>query len=48
MGFKLMEAAQERWRKINAPNHAQAVRNGVIFVNGKHQDNTRPGDTVAA
>lgn len=48
MGFKLMEAAQDRWRKINAPHHAQAVRHGTQFVNGKQQNNTHPGDTVAA
>ena len=48
MGFKLMEAAQDRWRKINSPHHAQAVRNGTRYVNGKPRDNTRPGDTVAA
>ena len=48
IGFKLMEAAQDRRRKISAPHHAQAVRNGTRFVNGKQQDNTRPGDTVAA
>ena len=48
MGFKLMEAAQDRWRKINAPQHAQAVRNGTRFVNGKLSEATTNKETVAA
>ena len=48
MGFKLMEAAQDRWRKINTPQHAQTVRNGTRFVNGKLSDATTNKETVAA
>ena len=48
MGFKLMEAAQDRWRKINAPQHAQTVRNGTQFINGKQSEATTNKETVAA
>lgn len=34
MAFKLLESAQGRWRKINAPHMAKKVREGVIFKDG--------------
>ncbi len=35
MAFKLMEAAQARWRAVNAPHLVALVRAGATFVNGK-------------
>jgi putative transposase len=35
MAYKLLDAAQARWRKCNAPHLLPAVANGVKFVNGK-------------
>lgn len=35
MIFKLLEAAQARWRKVNAPHLVALVRAGAKFVNGK-------------
>ncbi len=35
MAFKLLEAAQARWRAVNAPHLVALVRAGALFVNGK-------------
>jgi transposase-like protein len=35
MAFKLIEAAQARWRAVNAPNLVALVRNGATFKKGK-------------
>jgi hypothetical protein len=41
MAFKLIEAAQDRWRAVNAPHLAALVRAGATFINGKLVE--RPG-----
>ncbi len=43
MAFKLIEAAQERWRAVNAPHLVALVRAGALFVNGKLVE--RPDET---
>ena len=35
MAFKLIMAAQDRWRAVNAPHLVALVRAGAVFVNGK-------------
>ena len=35
MAFKLIEAAQARWRMVNAPHLVALVRAGATFVNGQ-------------
>jgi putative transposase len=35
MAFKLIEAAQTRWRAVNAPHLVALVRAGAQFKNGK-------------
>ncbi len=35
MAYKLIEAAQARWRAVNAPHLVALVRAGATFVNGK-------------
>ncbi|WP_433662310.1 IS256 family transposase [Nocardia sp. CA-128927] len=35
MAYKLIEAAQGRWRKVNAPELVALVRNGALFHKGK-------------
>jgi hypothetical protein len=35
MAFKLIEAAQGRWRRFNAPHQVALVAAGANFVNGK-------------
>ena len=35
MVFKVIEAAQARWRVVNAPHLVALLRAGGVFVNGK-------------
>jgi hypothetical protein len=35
MAFKLIEAAQDRWRALNAPHLVALVRAGAAFEAGK-------------
>ena len=35
MAFKLLLAAEQRWRKVNAPHLVSLVKAGVEFPNGK-------------
>jgi transposase-like protein len=42
MAFKLIQAAQDRWRAINGPHLVALVRAGARFVNGKLVE--RPDD----
>jgi transposase-like protein len=46
MAFKLIEAAQDRWRVVNAPHQVALVRAGATFVNGHLVE--RPTDVTAA
>ena len=43
MAFKLIEAAQDRWRAVNGPHLVGLVRAGATFVNGKLVE--RPDET---
>jgi transposase-like protein len=45
MAFKLIEAAQDRWRAVNAPHLVALVRAGATFVSGKLVE--RAGDVAA-
>ena len=38
MGFKLMEAAQARWRRLNGHELVALVRAGATFIDGKLQE----------
>ena len=40
MAFKLIEAAQTRWRAVNAPQLVALVRNGATFKHGKLVERT--------
>ena len=42
MAFKLIEAAQDRWRAVNGPHLVALVRAGTTFINGKLVE--RPDD----
>jgi hypothetical protein len=42
MAFKLIEAAQARWRAVNAPHLVALVRAGATFKGGKLVE--RPDD----
>jgi hypothetical protein len=45
IAYKLIEAAQSRWRAVNAPHLVALVRAGAKFENGKLVE--RPGEPVA-
>ena len=38
MAFKLLEAAQDNWRRINAPHLVPLVRAGACFIDGQLQE----------
>ncbi|MCZ7627648.1 MAG: IS256 family transposase [Microthrixaceae bacterium] len=40
MAYKLLDAAQDRWRKINAPHLVPLVRAGATFIDGQQQERT--------
>ncbi len=40
MAYKLLDAAQDRWRRINAPHLVPLVRAGATFIDGKLQERT--------
>jgi hypothetical protein len=40
MAFKLIEAAQTRWRAVNAPHLVALVRAGATFKRGKLVERT--------
>jgi hypothetical protein len=42
MAFKLIEAAQDRWRAVKAPHLVALVRAGATFINGELVE--RPGE----
>jgi putative transposase len=45
MAFKRVEAAQDRWRAVNAPHLVALVRAGAVFLNGQLVE--RPGAAAA-
>jgi transposase-like protein len=47
MAFKLIMAAQHRWRAVNAPHLVALVRAGVTFVNGKLVERSDDQQTAA-
>jgi hypothetical protein len=52
MAYKLIEAAQARWRAVNAPHLVALVRAGAVFHKGKVLERPldispdMPGDTT--
>lgn len=46
MAFKLIEAAQGRWRAVNAPHLVALVRAGARFEHGKLLEREAPGDNI--
>ena len=48
MAFKLIEAAQTRWRSVNAPHLVALVRAGATFTKGKLIEREQPTDTPEA
>ena len=48
MAFKLIEAAETRWRSVNAPQLVALVRAGVKFEKGVMVERTDKQDQEAA
>jgi putative transposase len=48
MAFKLIEAAQDRWRSVNAPHLVALVRAGAKFDKGVMIERTNQQDTEVA
>ena len=46
MAYKLIDAAQARWRAVNAPHLVALVRAGAVFHKGKLLE--RPADITPA
>ncbi len=46
MCFKLIEAAEGRWRRVNAPDLVALVRAGAKFVNGRLAERTDEEDAA--
>jgi len=40
--YKLVRAAEDRWRKVNAPHLVPLVRAGAIFIDGQPQERSMP------
>ena len=40
MAYKLLDAAQDRWRRIRAPELVPLVRAGASFIDGQLQERT--------
>jgi hypothetical protein len=48
MAYKLIEAAQDRWRSVNAPHLIAVVRAGTKFDKGVMVERTNQQDTEVA
>ena len=48
MAYKLLDAAQARWRKVNAPELVALVRAGAVFHEGKLIENNTTKQEAAA
>jgi hypothetical protein len=46
MCFKLIEAAEGRWRRVNAPELVALVRAGAKFVSGRLVERTDQEDAA--
>src|SRR6266498_3579674 len=46
MAFKLLQAAEGRWRRVNAPELVALVRVGATFVNGKLVERSEDEDAA--
>lgn len=44
MAYKLLDAAQQRWQRVNAPHLVAVVRAGGVFVDGVLRERAVSGD----
>ena len=48
MVFKLVQAAQDRWRRVNAPHLVALVRAGATFIDGQLRGRSEEGNEEGA
>jgi len=48
MAFKLIQAAQNRWRAVNAPHLVALVRAGATFTNSKNVERPEADERSAS
>ena len=48
MAYKLLEMAQQRWRRLNGAHLLPLVRAGVTFIDGVQQERNNEGDRKVA
>ncbi len=48
MAFKLIQTAQDRWRRVNAPHLVALVRAGAVFTDGRLQERSDEATTEGA
>jgi len=48
MAFKLVQAAQDRWRRVNAPHLVALVRAGATFMDGQLRERSDEGTEEGA
>ena len=48
MAYKLLETAQQRWRRLNGAHLLPLVRAGVTFIDGVQQERNNEGDRKVA
>ncbi len=48
MAFKLIQTAQDRWRRVNAPHLVALVRAGAVFIDGQLQERSDEATTEGA
>ena len=41
MAYKLLDSAQQRWRRVNAPHLVARVRVGAVLIDGRLQERER-------
>jgi hypothetical protein len=46
MAYKLLDMAQQRWRRINGPHLLPLVRDGVKFVDGFYKERNDAKDAA--
>jgi hypothetical protein len=44
--YKLIMAAEDRWRAVNAPHLVALIRAGATFVNGEHAERAQDQQMV--
>jgi putative transposase len=47
MAYKLLDAAQARWRRVNGPELVALVRAGATFIDGRLQERSNPTTDAA-